>query len=125
MFPTSKNIIELQRVTLQNGLGTICLSQFNRNNEEIREPKLSDLRQSGRIEECSNIVLLLYWEARLRRVNPERFGGEEPTEMKILISKNRDGTIGRVGVNLYPEYARMEHVPFAQYQPNLYGGDNN
>jgi replicative DNA helicase len=119
---TSQNILELQRLTLQNSLGTICLSQFNRNNEEIREPKLSDLRQSGRIEECSNIVLLLYWEERLQMANPERFGGEEPEEMKMLISKNRDGTIGRLGVNLYPEYARMEHIPTAYYQPDLYQG---
>ena len=119
---TSQNILELQRLTLQKSLATICLSQFNRNNEEVREPKLSDLRQSGRIEECSNIVLLLYWKDRLQRINPERFGGEEPTEMKILISKNRDGTIGRLGVNLYPEYARMEHIPVVQYQPNLYQG---
>ena len=118
---TSQNILELQRLTLQNSLGTVCLSQFNRNNEEVREPRLSDLRQSGRIEEVSNIVLLLFWEDQLRRINTERFGGEEPTEIKILISKNRDGTLGRIGANLYPEYARIEHVPFVQYQPNLYG----
>ena len=117
---TSQNILELQRLTLQNSLGTVCLSQFNRNNEEVREPRLSDLRQSGRIEEVSNIVLLLFWEDQLRRINTERFGGEEPTEIKILISKNRDGTLGRIGANLYPEYARIEHVPFVQYQPNLY-----
>ncbi|TET08477.1 MAG: hypothetical protein E3J83_03260 [Candidatus Atribacteria bacterium] len=119
---TSNNIIELQRMTLRNGLGTVCLSQFNRNNEEIREPRLSDLRQSGRIEEVSNIVLLLYWKERLQMINPERFGGEEPEEMKILISKNRDGTIGRIGVNIFPEYARMEHISFTQYQPDLYQG---
>ena len=120
---TSQNVLELQRLTLQNMLGTVCLSQFNRNNEEIREPKLSDLRQSGRIEECSNIVLLLYWKERLQMINAERFGGEEPEEIKMLISKNRDGTIGRIGVNLYPEYARMEHIPTVQYQPNLKGVD--
>lgn len=119
---TSQNILELQRITLRNNLGTVCLSQFNRNNEEIREPKLSDLRQSGRIEECSNIVLLLYWKERLQMVNAERFGGEEAEEIKMLISKNRDGTIGRLGVNLYPEYARMEHIPTVQYQPDLYQG---
>ncbi|MHA1483482.1 MAG: replicative DNA helicase [Candidatus Heimdallarchaeaceae archaeon] len=119
---TSRNILELQRLTLQKSLATICLSQFNRNNEEVREPKLSDLRQSGRIEECSNIVLLLYWKERLQRTNAERLGGEEPEEMKILISKNRDGTIGRLGVNLFPEYSRMEHIPVVQYQPNLYQG---
>ncbi|MCK4576819.1 hypothetical protein KAU34_10455 [candidate division WOR-3 bacterium] len=119
---TSRNIIELQRLTLQNMLGTVCLSQFNRNNEEIREPRLSDLRQSGRIEECSNIVLLLYWKERLQMINPERYGGEEPEEIKLLISKNRDGTIGRIGVNLYAEYARIEQIPTMQYQPSLYQG---
>ena len=117
---TSRNILELQQLTLQNLLGTICLSQFNRNNEEVREPKLSDLRQSGRIEECSNIVLLLYWKERLQGVNPERFGGEEPTEIKILISKNRDGTIGRLGADLYPEYSRIEHHIPIRYQSNFY-----
>ena len=119
---TSRNVLELQQLTLRNMLGTVCLSQFRRNNEEVREPKLSDLRQSGRIEECSNIVLLLYWKERLDETNPERFGGDEPTEIKILISKNRDGTIGRLGVNLYPECARMEHIESVPYQPNLNEG---
>ena len=119
---TSRNVLELQQLTLKNMLGTVCLSQFRRNNEEVREPKLSDLRQSGRIEECSNIVLLLYWEERLQEINPERFGGDDPTEIKILISKNRDGTIGRLGASLFPECARIENIESVQYQPNLYEG---
>ena len=115
----TRNIKMLQSITLQNELGTICVSQLNRNKEEIREPRLSDLRDTGRIEECSNIVLFLYWKDRLKQANKQRFGGEDPVEIEILISKNRDGSIGRTNVHFYPEYARIEDVLGKEYQQNM------
>ena len=106
----TRNIKELQAITMQHELGTICVSQLNRNNQEVREPRLSDLRDTGRIEECSNMVAFMYWEDRLKQVNIQRAGGEPPEEPVVLILKNRDGTIGRFPVHFYPEYARIDDV---------------
>lgn len=117
---TTKNIKELQSITMRYELGTICVSQLNRNKEEIREPRLTDLRDTGRIEEVSNMVLFLYWKDRLKQENKQRFGGEPPEVPEILIAKNRDGTIGRTPVNFYPEYARLEDVFPKEYQSGMF-----
>jgi len=121
----TRNIKLLQSITLQNELGTICVSQLSRNKEEIREPRLVDLRDSGRIEECSNIVLFLYWKDRLQQANKQRFGGEKPEEIEILISKNRDGSIGRTKVHFFPEYSRIEDVSGREYQQSMDYHDKN
>ena len=118
----TRNIKELQAITLQHELGTICVSQLNRSNHEVREPRLSDLRDTGRIEECSNIVVFMYWEDRLKQVNLQRQGGEPPEKPIILVSKNRDGVIGRFPVHFYPEFARFEDVLGREYQEDLVWG---
>lgn len=115
----TRNIKILQSITIQHELGTVCVSQLNRNKDDIREPKLSDLRDTGRIEECSNMVLFIYWKERLQQKNKQRFGGEPPEKIEILISKNRDGSIGRAPVHFYPEYARIEDVLGKEYQQNM------
>ncbi len=115
----TRNIKILQSITIQHELGTICVSQLNRNKDEIREPKLSDLRDTGRIEECSNMVLFIYWKERLQQKNKQRFGGEPPEEIEILVSKNRDGSIGRAPVHFYPEYARIEDMLGREYQQEM------
>lgn len=61
------------------------LSQLNRKIEETgREPNMSDLRDSGRIEEDSDVVIFLH---------PDK---EDRQRVKFIVSKNRDGGIGYV-----------------------------
>ena len=83
--------------------------QFNRNKDEgIREPRLTDLRGSGRIEECSNQIIFPYWKKRLLQQNDERIGGEEAEQLLIIISKNRDGTIGKFSLDFFPEFSQVK-----------------
>jgi replicative DNA helicase len=113
----SKDIKDIQNLTLNEELATFCVSQFNRNKDErVREPRLTDLRGSGRIEECSNQVIFLYWRDRLLQQNEERFGGEEPEELLTIFAKNRDGSIGKKMLNFYPEYCKVQ-------SPKPKGGD--
>ncbi|GAI68117.1 unnamed protein product, partial [marine sediment metagenome] len=59
------NIKDLQGITLGREISTFVVSQLSRGNKNIiRKPRLSDLRDSGRIEECSPIVIFVYWEDR-------------------------------------------------------------
>lgn len=101
------NIRDIFEITRKNDITTFCLSQFNREKKEIREPRLSDLRDSGRIEEISNIVILTYWEDRIREKVTDREEGDPPETIKIKISKNRDGAIGNFNLKFKPEYCQF------------------
>jgi len=101
------NIRELQNLTLREEIVTFVLSQLSRD-KEIRTPRLADLRDSGRIEECSNMVIFLYWEDRLKEKIKNRKGGESAEKLEIRIGKNRDGTIGKFYLDFYPEWCRLE-----------------
>jgi len=68
---------------------------------------LSDLRDSGAIEEKSNIVLFVYWKDRLKQEVKPRKGNEPPEKMEIIIAKNRDGVTGKVYLDYYPEFCKI------------------
>ena len=101
------NIKDIQGITLRNEITSFVLSQLSRNKEQIREPRLNDLRDSGRIEEVSNIVLFVYWENRLKDKVTIRMGGEPPEILNVKISKNRDGCVGEAPLAFWPEYCRI------------------
>ena len=98
---------DIQILTRDKKITTFVLSQLSRNKEDIRKPRLSDLRDSGAIEEKSNIVLLVYWEDRLKQQVMPRKGIEPPEKMEIIIAKNRDGTIGTIYLDYYPEFCKL------------------
>lgn len=75
----------------------IALSQLNRNSERSIDsvPKLSDLRESGAIEQDADVVMLLRRE------------GEYPQESLILdVAKNRHGEIGEVKLHWDGQFSR-------------------
>ncbi|KUK99260.1 MAG: Replicative DNA helicase [Parcubacteria bacterium 32_520] len=107
----TNNMKDLQAMALENRKVVFVLSQLKRRKEDdkLAAPKLSDLRDSGAIEEKSNMVIFVYWKKRLQEeVNPRK-GGEPPEEIEIIVSKNRDGVIGRCKLDFYPEYCRIEN----------------
>ncbi len=76
---------ELKRIAKDFGVPVIALCQLNRGVEsrDEKRPTLSDLRDSGRIEENADIVLMLYRESYYTRSNNH--------SVEVLIRKNRDG----------------------------------
>ena len=78
----------------------ICLSQLSRANEkrEDKRPLLSDLRDSGAIEQDADIVLFLYREDYYKD-NPENKNVAE-----CIVAKNRHGETGKVALRWAPEY---------------------
>ena len=112
----TSNMRAIQSTALKEEITIFILSQLSREKKEIRRPRLNDLRGSGRIEELSNIVLLLYWENRLKENVTERKGGEKPEQLEVSISKNRAGTMGRVMLDFYPEYCRVESPENNDYE---------
>ena len=84
----------------------ICLSQLSRANEsrQNKRPMLSDLRESGAIEQDADIVLALY---RDDYYNKET---ENPNVAECIVLKNRRGETGTVELQWIPEYTTYASI---------------
>lgn len=103
----TKFTLQIQQIGRAKNASVILISQFHRPQEgRIREPRNSDFRGSGSIEERAEIIFLLYWERKLRMESLSRKDGENPEYMIINVTKNKDGETGRVEMKFYPEYHR-------------------
>ncbi len=91
----------------------IALSQLSRAVEQRsgdHRPQLSDLRESGAIEQDADVVLFVYREAKYNQeVEDGKKGASE-----IIIGKQRNGPIGKVDVAFVEEYARFENLTMMQ-----------
>lgn len=93
----------------------IALSQLNRNVEsrENKRPQLSDMRDSGAIEENADLVMFIYRDNYYKaRENPDEADLDpDRTEIaELIIGKNRDGAIGTVEVAFQPKFASFENL---------------
>ena len=86
----------------------IVLSQLNRELEKDkdRKPRLSDLRESGAIEQDADLVCLLYKPSR----GDDENAGEEQDALPVnlLIAKQRNGPTGDVHLTFLKSYTRFE-----------------
>lgn len=89
----------LKDLAMEHKIPIVALHQVNRDkkNRANKRPILSDLRDSGVIEEAANQVLLLYREG----YEEQR---REPGPGDITIAKNRSGPVGRVNLWFEPDF---------------------
>jgi len=91
----------------ENKVGIIALSQMNRDIEKTnRRPKVSDLRQSGQIEQDADLILFLHAPG-----NPESRGTEWIVENLCL--KNRHGSTGMSAEVFTPSRMAFSEASFA------------
>ena len=78
----------------------ICLSQLSRANEnrENKRPRLSDLRESGAIEQDADIVMFIYRDDYYNQDT------ENHNLAECIVAKNRHGETGKVELRWMPEY---------------------
>lgn len=83
----------------------IALSQLNRSADkrDNKEPVLSDLRESGSIEQDADMVMFLYREGYY---NPQT---EEPNKAKCIFAKHRNGEIGFEYLTWLGEYTKFSN----------------
>lgn len=83
----------------------IALSQLNRSVEkrDVKEPALSDLRESGSIEQDADVVMFLYREGYY---NDE---AEEPNKTKCIFAKHRNGETGYDFLTWLGEYTKFSN----------------
>ena len=84
----------------------ICLSQLSRANEarQNKRPLLSDLRESGAIEQDADIVMGLY------RDDYYNAASEQPNIAECIILKNRRGETGTIELQWLPEYTNFSSI---------------
>ncbi len=83
----------------------VAISQLNRGSEQRtdKRPQLSDLRESGAIEQDADIVLLLH-RPELYERDP---GNEIKGEAEFIVAKNRSGTTGTVNALFQGDFSRF------------------
>ena len=85
----------------------ICVSQLNRapDARNDKRPMLSDLRESGAIEQDADLVLMIY---RDDYYNPEN--SEDKGLAEVLVAKNRHGPTDRVKLTFRGSYAKFDNL---------------
>jgi len=104
----SKNIKNLGK---KLNIPVIALSQLSRDVEKRsnKRPELSDLRDSGSIEQDSDLVMFLY---RDEYYNPET---DNKNEIEIIIRKNRNGRIGTDTIYKNDNWSYISDRPYEEW----------
>ena len=104
-MPQSSSISSSQRESCggwakELNVPVLCLSQLSRANEsrQDKRPLLSDLRESGAIEQDADEVMFLYREDYYNKDTPEQNVAE------CIVAKNRHGETGTVKLQWLPQF---------------------
>ena len=100
----------LKALAKELSIPVVALSQLSRAVEQRadRKPQLSDLRESGAIEQDADVVIFLY--------RPWVYSQEDEDEGKaeIIVAKQRNGPTGHISASFISKYARFENLSQAE-----------
>lgn len=93
----------LKKLAMKYNIWIVALSQLSRA-VEIRtdkRPMLSDLRESGAIEQDANCVMFMYRDSYYNKEN------QDLRDTEVIIAKNREGEVATINLDAYLEYQRF------------------
>jgi replicative DNA helicase len=107
----------LKALAKELNVPVVALSQLSRAVESRAtrdfRPQLSDLRESGALEQDADLILFLYRPS----IYKEDLPPDEANITEVIIGKQRNGPVGTVKVVFLPQYARFENVADFHRQP--------
>jgi len=100
----------LKALARELSIPIIAISQLSRAVEQRSDhrPQLSDLRESGAIEQDADLVLLLLREEYYTPTEENKGMAE------VIIAKQRNGPVGSIKLAFIPEYARFENLSYRE-----------
>ncbi|GLQ07584.1 replicative DNA helicase [Sneathiella chinensis] len=120
----------LKAVAKELNIPVIALSQLSRQveNREDKRPQLSDLRESGSIEQDADVVMFVYREEYYEGRREPSEGTPEHAEWQermakvhnmaeVIIGKQRHGPIGIVKLHFQPEFTRFGDLALDDHLP--------
>ena len=103
----------LKTIAREFNVPIIGLSQLSRNveNRIDKKPILSDLRDSGSIEQDADLVLMLY-QNKLQNLNQTDFSGNIKTDniVEIILAKHRNGPIGSIKLKFDEQHTKFYNL---------------
>jgi replicative DNA helicase len=101
----------LKGLAKELGVPIVALSQLSRASETRADhrPQLSDLRESGALEQDADVVMFIYREEQYREADGSQKEGVEGTA-EIIIGKQRNGPVGTVKLAFIKEHTRFENL---------------
>jgi replicative DNA helicase len=114
-LPRHEQIAEISRslksLARELEIPVVALSQVRRDAEGKR-PSLSDIRESGSIEQDADLVMFLHRERETERKTESDRSNAIPTE--LIVAKQRNGPVGTVDIVFLPSYTKFETMSRAR-----------
>ncbi len=92
----------------------VCCAQLNRGTEgrgKSHKPQLSDLRESGSIEQDADIVMFLYREEYYKgELDEEKQEDVDISKTELIVAKNRHGPTGSIEMTFDKEFTRFRTI---------------
>lgn len=113
----------LKAIARELDVPVIAVSQLSRAVEwrASHRPQLSDLRESGSIEQDADIVMFIYrdevYYTNQKEWEEAHFGETYPPPAELIIAKHRNGPTGQVNLRFIPKLAKFENI--ANAEPSL------
>lgn len=103
---TTEIVKELRQISLDYNCTIFLIAQINRNSEKDKDkrPKISDLKETGELEQSATTVIMLHNENYYKGINTD----EETIQM--IIGKNRNGTTGVTELTYRKTSQRFENI---------------
>lgn len=101
----------LKALAKELGIPIIALSQLNRSTEtrEDKRPVLSDLRESGAIEQDADIVCFIHREEYYTKSGFDSEGNDIRGQADLIVAKHRSGAVGDIKLRFVKNFAKFEN----------------